>query len=411
MKRIQLILIILVLYLLQPISCSPPKEETPQTKKAKGEITAEKESPAGASSVNIADSIPQEIWGASGKIGLSFRRIIGEESGESSQAFFYPADVAVDGEGNIYVLDSGNHRIQKFNREGVYLETIGREGEGPVEFMYPVALDIDWQGNLVVFEPNRYRIHVISLDGQSDRFLENVVDPGVFDLGCLPSGGFISFANIARPYQEGVPAEKIKCLKVYSAEGRFLRSMIDCVDFGSSANTVNNNNIYYDSGEDGSIYVSFRFQNRVEKYTLRGELLWSVSRPLDYVPGFEEGKSKRMGRMVETTVAKLSPCSEGIAVDSQGRAWVLTLDRPLRGKEVIMVATFSNGRVLVTRGDTSQRFTDAYRLDIFSPDGNYLGTIPLTHFANSIDIFGDHLFLIDKYRGMQVYMYKILSKG
>ena len=410
MKKGKFILIILILFGVFLISCS--SEKTSEAKKQKDEKTAEIEPLKRKDSIkgNLRKLIPQEIWGASGKFGLSFIRIIGEESGESSQAFFYPADVTVDGEGNIYVLDSGNHRIQKFSREGVYLETIGREGEGPVEFMYPVALDIDWQGNLVVFEPNRYRIHVISPDGQSDKFLDKVIDSGVFDLGCLPSGGFISFANIARPYQEGVPAEKIKCLKVYSVEGRFLRSMIDCVDFGSSANTVNNNNIYYDSGEDGSIYVSFRFQNRVEKYTLRGELLWSVSRPLDYVPGFEEGKSKRMGRMVETTVAKLSPCSEGIAVDSQGRAWVLTLDRPLRGKEVIMVATFSNGRVLVTRGDTSQRFTDAYRLDIFSPDGNYLGTIPLTHFANSIDIFGDHLFLIDKYRGMQVYIYQILSR-
>jgi|Deesub1362A_J573_1020465.scaffolds.fasta_scaffold04753_2 hypothetical protein len=405
MKKAKFILMIFILFGGFFISCSA--EKTPETEKQKEEA-AEIETLKGKG--NLTESIPEEIWGVSGKFGLSFIRIIGEESGESSQAFLYPADVTVDEEGEIYVLDSGNHRIQKFSREGVYLETIGREGEGPVEFMYPVSLDIDWQGNLVVFEPNRYRIHIISPDGKSDKFLDHVVDHGVFDLGCLPSGGFISSASIAGSYLEGVPVEKIKRLKVYSAEGRFLRSMIDCVDFGSYVNTVSNNYIYYDSGEDGSIYVAFCYQNRVERYTLRGELLWSVSRPLDYVPGFKEGKSKRMGRMVETTVAKLSPCSEGIAVDSQGRAWVLTLDRPLRGKEVIMVATFSNGRVLVTRGDTSQRFTDAYRLDIFSPDGNYLETIRLIHFANSIDIFGDHLFLIDKYRGMQVYMYKILTR-
>jgi len=410
MKKIVLIFLAFVLLVGLSICCSSPKEETPQAKKAKGEITAEKESPAGASSVNIADSIPQEIWGASGKIGLSFIRIIGEESGESSQAFFYPADVTVDGEGNIYVLDSGNHRIQKFSREGVYLETIGREGEGPVEFMYPVALDIDWQGNLVVFEPNRYRIHIISPDGQSDKFLDKVIDSGVFDLGCLPSGGFMAFANIAQPYREGVPVQKIKCLKLYDADGRFLRSLIDCTDFGSLRNTINNNYVYYDSGEDGSIYVAFRYQNRVEKYTLKGKLLWSVARPLSYTPGFREGKSKRRGRMVETTIARLSPCAEGIAVDSQGRAWVLTLDRPLRGKEVIRVATFSNGRVLVTRGDTSLRFTDAYRLDIFSPQGQLVDTIKLTHFAEFIDIFGERMYLIDKYRGMQVYIYQILSR-
>ncbi|HHF58508.1 MAG TPA: hypothetical protein ENL41_03690, partial [candidate division WOR-3 bacterium] len=109
-KKIVLIFLAFVLLVGLSICCSSPKEETPQAKKAKGEISEEKGSPAGASSVNMADSIPQEIWGASGKFGLSFIRIIGEESGESSQAFFYPADVTVDGEGNIYVLDSGNHR-------------------------------------------------------------------------------------------------------------------------------------------------------------------------------------------------------------------------------------------------------------------------------------------------------------
>ena len=410
MKKGKFILIILILFGVFLISCS--SEKTSEAKKQKDEKTAEIEPLKRKDSIkgNLRKLIPQEIWGASGKFGLSFIRIIGEESGESSQAFFYPADVTVDGEGNIYVLDSGNHRIQKFSREGVYLETIGREGEGPVEFMYPVALDIDWQGNLVVFEPNRYRIHVISPDGQSDKFLDKVIDSGVFDLGCLPSGGFMAFANIAQPYREGVPVQKIKCLKLYDADGRFLRSLIDCTDFGSLRNTINNNYVYYDSGEDGSIYVAFRYQNRVEKYTLKGKLLWSVARPLSYTPGFREGKSKRRGRMVETTIARLSPCAEGIAVDSQGRAWVLTLDRPLRGKEVIRVATFSNGRVLVTRGDTSLRFTDAYRLDIFSPQGQLVDTIKLTHFAEFIDIFGERMYLIDKYRGMQVYIYQILSR-
>ena len=410
MKKGKFILIILILFGVFLISCS--SEKTSEAKKQKDEKTAEIEPLKRKDSIkgNLRKLIPQEIWGASGKFGLSFIRIIGEESGESSQAFFYPADVTVDGEGNIYVLDSGNHRIQKFSREGVYLETIGREGEGPVEFMYPVALDIDWQGNLVVFEPNRYRIHIISPDGQSDKFLDKVIDSGVFDLGCLPSGGFMAFANIAQPYREGVPVQKIKCLKLYDADGRFLRSLIDCTDFGSLRNTINNNYVYYDSGEDGSIYVAFRYQNRVEKYTLKGKLLWSVARPLSYTPGFREGKSKRRGRMVETTIARLSPCAEGIAVDSQGRAWVLTLDRPLRGKEVIRVATFSNGRVLVTRGDTSLRFTDAYRLDIFSPQGQLVDTIKLTHFAEFIDIFGERMYLIDKYRGMQVYIYQILSR-
>ena len=141
-----------------------------------------------------------------------------------------------------------------------------------------------------------------------------------------------------------------------------------------------------------------------------GELLWRVRRPLSYIVGYQEGKSKTTGSMTETAVARNNPCSEGIAVGAKGRAWVLTLNRQLKGSEALMVATFMIGKRLVTKGDSSLRFTDAYKIEVFGSNGDLVDTIPLTHFADSINIFGDTLFLIDKYRGMQVYQYQILPR-
>ena len=354
--------------------------------------------------------IPEETWGTSGKIGISFIRTIGElEVQDQNLSFYYPNDIVVDSAGNIYVLDSGNHRIQKFDPDGIYLETIGQEGEGPVEFMQPVALDIDREGHLVVLDPHRRRIHVITSDGTSDRFLENVVESGIQSLRCHPFGGFVAPGNIVRPYREGVPVQQIKGLKMYDSDGVFLRSFVDCIDFGDSDSTVNNNWIRFDTGKDGAIYVTFVYQNRIEKYTSKGKLLWSAGRPLSYEVGYQPGKSTTTGRMTTATVARNNPCSEGISNDVEGRAWVLTLNRQMTGGEIITVATFHTGKKLVTRGDTSIRTTDAYKIEIFDLNGNLLDTIPLTHFANSINIFGDHVFLIDSYRGMQVFQYRILS--
>ncbi len=39
--------------------------------------------------------------------------------GSDQGQFIYPCDVSVDGEGNILVADSSNHRIQKFTAEGL----------------------------------------------------------------------------------------------------------------------------------------------------------------------------------------------------------------------------------------------------------------------------------------------------
>jgi hypothetical protein len=64
----------------------------------------------------------------------------------------------VDSEGNIYVMDSGNYRIQKFDREGNYLLTIGRRGQGPGEFIQPQKIYLDSDNNLYVSDVGRIQI-------------------------------------------------------------------------------------------------------------------------------------------------------------------------------------------------------------------------------------------------------------
>jgi hypothetical protein len=49
--------------------------------------------------------------------------------------FFYKIRaVKTDRDGNILVLDSGNFRIQVFDKNGRFIRTVGRQGQGPAEF-------------------------------------------------------------------------------------------------------------------------------------------------------------------------------------------------------------------------------------------------------------------------------------
>ena len=50
--------------------------------------------------------------------------------GSGQGQFLIPRGVAVDGEGNILVADSNNHRIQKFTANGQFLSTVGAGGDG-----------------------------------------------------------------------------------------------------------------------------------------------------------------------------------------------------------------------------------------------------------------------------------------
>jgi len=54
-----------------------------------------------------------------------------------------PKGLAVDTSGNVFVLDTNNHRIQKFNPSGVYQSTIGSFGSTDGAFSSPAGLALD----------------------------------------------------------------------------------------------------------------------------------------------------------------------------------------------------------------------------------------------------------------------------
>ena len=56
--------------------------------------------------------------------------------------FNAPAGVAVASDGSVYVTDSGNHRIQKFTSEGVFVSKWGTEGTGDGQFIQPATVAV-----------------------------------------------------------------------------------------------------------------------------------------------------------------------------------------------------------------------------------------------------------------------------
>ena len=80
--------------------------------------------------------------------------------GSASGQFSLPYTAAVDPNGNIYIVDRGNERVQKFDSQGNYLlqwhEWDERDrDEGLTSFSLPVGIAVDESGNVYVADTER----------------------------------------------------------------------------------------------------------------------------------------------------------------------------------------------------------------------------------------------------------------
>jgi hypothetical protein len=100
-------------------------------------------------------------------------------AGINGDAFNRPSDVAWDRAGNIYVADGfgPNNRIAKFTKDGNFVKTWGQTGSAQGQFNGIRGLASDANGNLYVADAGNKRIQVFDGDGAFKSQIANVGTP------------------------------------------------------------------------------------------------------------------------------------------------------------------------------------------------------------------------------------------
>jgi sugar lactone lactonase YvrE len=80
--------------------------------------------------------------------------------------FARPAGMAVDHDGNLYVADSLNNRIEIFDGDGKFVSTFGKAGDGPGYFARPKGVAIDSDDHIWVVDGMQDRVQVFNKDAQ-----------------------------------------------------------------------------------------------------------------------------------------------------------------------------------------------------------------------------------------------------
>ena len=79
-------------------------------------------------------------------------------TGAGNGQFNTPVGIAIDASDNVYVVDTGNNRVQVFDSAGVYQSQFGTAGAGNGQFSSPRSIAIDSAGNIFVTDFGNNRV-------------------------------------------------------------------------------------------------------------------------------------------------------------------------------------------------------------------------------------------------------------
>jgi DNA-binding beta-propeller fold protein YncE len=96
------------------------------------------------------------------KIGTPGRKHVLTEPG----TFSLPSSVAVDKEGNVYVTDTLNNRVETFDADGKFVSMFGKNGDGPADFTRPKGIAVDCDGNIWVIDTYQDKVKIFNHEGR-----------------------------------------------------------------------------------------------------------------------------------------------------------------------------------------------------------------------------------------------------
>ncbi|MFC1880972.1 6-bladed beta-propeller [Thermodesulfobacteriota bacterium] len=240
---------------------------------------------------------------------------IGNYAGQFSSGWHYPLGIDLDNVGNIYVANGENHRIDKLDPDGTLIETWGSLGSGDGQFDDPTGIAVDRQNNYVyILDTRNLRIQKFNTDGDYQAQWECIDSlPAYAAFGvAVDKQGYVYVRNTTNGE-----------IRKYSNNGTLVQTLQDSFDFGSYGVAIDSSGFIYSvhyhasvvekidptgtyssmwssSGTEdgffsepvdvaldsnGNVYVMDRVNFRIQKFDALGNFItkWNISNPGDSI--------------------------------------------------------------------------------------------------------------------------------
>lgn len=286
-----------------------------------------------ASSTSAATAVVEKAAALGAAYPPRFAMKFGSE-GSSNGQFKRPKGIAVDANGDVWVADTKNNRVQEFSPTGEYLRQFGSEGTGNGQFKSPADIAVAENGDLWVTDSLNDRVEEFSpTGGYLAKFGSEGTGNGQFTepvgIAIAPNGHI--WVTDARFYR----------VEEFSSTGAYITK----VGTDGSGNGQFFGPLGVATDPNGDIWVADTRNNRVQELSSTGGYLSQFG-----------SKGTSNGQLSEPA---------GIAVDPAGDIWVVdTRNNRIEG--------FTNAGEYITqfgtKGSGSEQFSEPEGLAIDSKD-------------------------------------------
>ena len=225
--------------------------------------------------------------------------------------------LALGPDGNLYVADTSNCRIQVFTPGGEFVRQWGQRGDGAGELWNPAAVAVAPDGTVYVGDTGNCRIQAFTASGE---FIRQWGSPGTGDneFTSLRAIAIGPEGNLYTADSTGSSAYRQFCrIRVFTPAGEFLRGW---GRYGFGAGELGDARALAVDAS-GKVYIADRDQFRVQVWSSEGSFLYKIGQD-----GGGDGQLMRL---------------EGVAIGPDGNVYVAD--------------------------------TENQRVQVFSPAGDYLG--------------------------------------
>jgi hypothetical protein len=360
--------------------------------------------------VKVWGDAPVKAWG-------------GGKDARDKPEFYQPADVLVDKENNVYILDREKHSIHVFDSLGNPLRILGKKGKGPGQFDEPMSMDFNSKGNIIVSDLGNKRIQTITTEG-------DFVSEFKIQFKNIKKGKNEREERLFKKYISKYPGRlridskdhivmRIPCtifnppvplFSMFDREGNIIRMigkhLVPVIDMQYNSCEP----FAFTIDKQDNLFISYCYRPFILKYSITGEILATYLYELPF-----EVKVTELGSESRHSGQRMIQIASGgrlLDLDDEGRLFVITMAREITEKEYFTSGTRSStlgGLEVIAHGIDSDT-TDLQRLMVLNPEGKVIASKRLNHLCDILRIFNNRLFIIDCHNWNRIYEYRVRFK-